>query len=83
MDVCTKWTDPVLGIWTPSPYWDNPKPVGTYYMATMAIVSLPIAIGGAILNNRFKRFCYIALFLTNYIMAIGITCIIDALPISG
>ena len=83
MDVCTKWTDPVLGIWTPSPYWDNPKPVGTYYMATMVIVSLPIAIAGVLLNNRFKRFCYIALFLTNYIMAIGITCVIDALPISG
>jgi len=34
MEVCTKWNEPIRGIWTPSSFWDNPKPMGTYYMVT-------------------------------------------------
>ena len=40
----TKWTNSIAGVWTPSPYWSNPKPIGTYYLPVIAILTPAIVL---------------------------------------
>ena len=93
-----------MGIWTPSPFWTNPKPVGTYYMgkclclnylpncaftitktisATIAVVAPTAAFIGVFVRGRLRRFFILATFFANFILATGIACVVQALPISG
>ena len=79
----TKWTDSIAGVWTPSPYWSNPKPIGTYYLPAIAILVPAIVLLALGAKGIMKRFLQLAIVLANFILVIGVTCLVDSLPVSG
>ena len=79
----TKWTKSIAGVWTPSPYWSNPKPIGTYYLPVIAILTPAIVLLTLGAKGILKRFLQLAIVLANFILVIGVTCLVDSLPVSG
>jgi len=82
VDVCTKWTDSIAGVWTPSPYWADPKPIGTYYLPAIAVLVPATVIACLMARGIMKRFLQVAISLANFILVIGVTCLVDSLPVS-
>ena len=86
--ICSDWTQEKLGTWSPSEFWANPKPLGTYY--TPAALSAIILFNFVPLVSRYitssyafvNRFCVVASFLGNWVVVVVLTGIVNSIPIS-
>lgn len=75
--ICTKWTEPRPGIWTPSENWQTPKPLGSYYgPAVMTLITLLSLAPMVIPSKSFLcRFCYIGSCAGNWVMNRDVKCL--------